>query len=436
MHTYEYNTIPVGRNVNNGVGLSEKQAYELEQISLELKRKKIIGKSFYRWVGRDSLKFMNYAGIVSLGSEQLEILPKIFKPRAENSSDYEKSFIAFARLISYIFKTKIFDEDLIKIRQTEKLGILDIIIFFYISSLKAAIKNGIYNKYEPEIFDSRFIRGKICFDKLLNRPPGSTLLQGSYLFTSDNDLMKYLKTATLYFAKLSRSNSLRTRLHKLSSLFSDIGTLDLSTLGKKIFKFNRLNRAYEDAYNLSKLILSGLLIQPNADKSLFGVVFLLDMNKVFEDFVAVFIERNWNILSRQTSLTKVIKQNSGKHLFIDRNIRPLIPDVRLLNTSNVTEIIFDTKYKIGPEFENDRKDVSKVSKGDLYQMYAYSAKYNAKETVLIYPTLSNTSELDALKFEEKQMFRIWDINLSLWEDDWESNLIESFTELMHNVTNL
>ena len=436
MHTYEYNIVPVGRHINNGVCLSEEQASKLEQINLELKKKKIIGKSFYRWVGKDSLKFMNYAGIVSLGSEQLEILPKIFKQKNENSSDYEKSFIAFARMISYIFKTKTFDEDLIKIRQTDRLGILDMIIFFYVSSLKAALKNGIYNQYEHEIFDSRFIRGKVCFDKQLNRPPGSTFLQESYLFTSDNDLMKYLKTATLYFAKVSRSYLLRLQLRRLSSFFSDTDTLDLSKLGKKIFKFNRLNRAYEDAYNLSKLILSGLLIQPNAEKSLFGVVFLLDMNKVFEDFIAVFIERNWNILSRQTSLTKVIKQNSGKHLFIDRNIVPLIPDIRLLNTSNVTEIIFDTKYKIRPEFENAMNDVSKVSNEDLYQMYAYSTKYNAKETVLIYPSLSNTSEPDTLKFEEKKIFRIWDINLSLWEDHWESHLKERFTELMLNMANI
>jgi 5-methylcytosine-specific restriction enzyme subunit McrC len=432
MHIYEYTRLAIGSEGGSQT-LSEEQVTILKKLNGELKRRKIIAKNLYQWVDRDHIKFLNYAGVITICSEQIEIFPKIFAEKDGNTTGYEESFTAFARMVSYIFRSTIFDKDLINMRESEKIGVLDMVIFFYMSNLKAALNNGIYSQYEQEIFDSRYIRGKICFNQQLNRMPGSAYIQESHLFTCNNELMKYLKACTLYFANLSKSNWLRIQMHRLSSLFGDVDTIDINKMKNKNIKFNRLNEPYQDAYNLSRLILSGLLIKPNSSESVSGVVFLLDMNKLFEDFFAAFIENNWKKLSRKHSSAKILKQKSSKYLFIDRKARPLIPDVRVLNPSDETEIVFDTKYKSKPEPIILGDAFSRVSKVDLYQMYAYSTKYNAKETILVYPSLHATSELDSLSFEKAQRLRIWEINLNLFDEEWEGKMIRELAELIQSV---
>lgn len=435
MRVFEYTKVGVGGECNNQT-LSEKEIEILLNNDKLLKEKKIIEKSFFRWVGRDQIEFLNYAGIVSLDARQIEILPKIFAFKSENETESEKSFIAFARMISYVFNSKKFDKELIYMTESEKVGVLDIIIFFYISSLKTAVKRGIHNQYETEIFESRFIKGKICFNQQINKLPGNAYYQESHIFTSNNELMKYLKSCTLFFVKISQSNWLKQQIHRLSSLFDEVDTVDISQIRYKTITFNRLNSHYQDAYDLSKLILSSMLLKPSSEVSHSGLVFLIDMNKLFENFFATFIEKNLEKLTKQFVSSKVLKRNASKHLFIDRNVSPLIPDIRVLNRSNITELVFDTKYKIQSDSKIQSDGLTKVEKGDLYQMYAYSNKYQAKETILVYPSLKETTEQDCLKFEEAQNFRIWDINLNLLDANWEEELVKDLSNLFLNISSI
>lgn len=432
MQIYEYDQIPI-EDTDNEKCLSEEEVKVLENINLKFKKKKIIGKSFIKWSGRNLIEFRNYAGIISLDNKQIEILPKIFTPSSGNSSNYEGAFMSFARMVSYTFNTKPFDKDVLKMKRIEKLGILDMIIFFYMLAMKKAMNDGLYNNYELEMFESRFIRGKICFDKQLSRIPNTVFMQESYIFTDNNEIMTYFKTVTLYFAKISKSNWLKLQMHRLSTLFEDVKVVDISNLRNKVIKFNRLNEIYRDAYNLSKLILSGLMVIPNSQESLSGVVFLIDMNRLFEDFFAVFIKKNWKYLSSGTNNSKIIIQKAGKHLFIDSDTYPLIPDVQILNERDITKIVFDTKYKVRSRLDEQGNTFSKVSKSDLYQMYAYATKYNSRDNILIYPSITSTEEIKFLKFEENNRFRIWDINLNLSDDDWEKIMLSNFNKLIQNL---
>ena len=301
------------------------------------------------------------------------------------------------------------------------------------SALKKAMNNGLYNNYELEMFESRYIRGKICFDKQLSMIPNTVFIQESYIFTDNNEIMTYFKTVTLYFAKISKSNWLKLKMHRLSTLFEDVKVIDISNLRRKFIKFNRLNEIYRDAYNLSKLILSGLMVIPNSQESLSGVVFLIDMNRLFEDFFAVFIKKNWKYLSSGTNNSKIIIQKSGGHLFIDSDTYPLIPDVRILNERDFTKIVFDTKYKVRSRSDEQGNTFSKVFKSDLFQMYAYATKYNSRDNILIYPSITPTEEIKCLKFEENNKFRIWDINFNLSYDDWEKRMLANFKKLIGNL---
>lgn len=56
----------------------------------------------------------------------------------------------------------------------------------------------------------------------------------------------------------------------------------------------------------------------------------------------------------------------------------------------------DTKWK--SLFDNERKNYG-ISQADMYQMYAYSKKYNTSEIWLLYPVNDEMRGHDEIKFE-------------------------------------
>ena len=70
MQIYEYDQIPI-EGTDNEKCLSEEEVKILQNINLEFKKKKIIGKSFIKWGGRNHIEFRNYAGIISLGNKHI-----------------------------------------------------------------------------------------------------------------------------------------------------------------------------------------------------------------------------------------------------------------------------------------------------------------------------------------------------------------------------
>ena len=67
-------------------------------------------------------------------------------------------------------------------------------------------------------------------------------------------------------------------------------------------------------------------------------------------------------------------------------------------------IVLDTKWK--QLSDNERINYG-ISQADMYQMYAYSKKYNAKDVYLLYPV---TEELRKYKDENKIHFHSKDKN--------------------------
>lgn len=104
------------------------------------------------------------------------------------------------------------------------------------------------------------------------------------------------------------------------------------------------------------------------------------MEKLFESYIAKCFER----FAREEGWT-VSVQGGRKWLFDrdDEGYKPafqLKPDL-ILRRDGVT-IVADTKWK---RLSKDESDNFGISQADMYQMYAYSARFSAKETCLIYP---------------------------------------------------
>ena len=103
---------------------------------------------------------------------------------------------------------------------------------------------------------------------------------------------------------------------------------------------------------------------------------LFPMEQVFESYVAqqlkkVFAPDGWDVSA----------QDKGYYLFEEpRRQFSLRPDIVIRKNDRI--IILDTKWK--SLFDNEAKNYG-ISQVDMYQMYAYSKKYQTSEIWLIYP---------------------------------------------------
>ena len=61
-------------------------------------------------------------------------------------------------------------------------------------------------------------------------------------------------------------------------------------------------------------------------------------------------------------------------------------------------VILDTKWK--SLIDNERKNYG-ISQQDMYQMYAYSKKYNTSEIWLLYPVNDEMRNHEQIKFESE-----------------------------------
>ena len=117
---------------------------------------------------------------------------------------------------------------------------------------------------------------------------------------------------------------------------------------------------------------------------------LFPMESVYESYVAQNIKKvmgadGWNVST----------QDKGHYLFMEpRKQFALRPDIVLEKEGRV--VVMDTKWK--KLINNERKNYG-ISQADMYQMYAYSKKYETSEIWLLYPMNDEMKNHDDISFD-------------------------------------
>lgn len=78
-----------------------------------------------------------------------------------------------------------------------------------------------------------------------------------------------------------------------------------------------------------------------------------------------------------------VESQKGDCNMTDLNAFPIKNDMLLSSHSGKKQLIVDTKYKIRPKDQRDKK--GGVSQTDLYQMISYALRRNTNQVLLIYP---------------------------------------------------
>ena len=432
----EFEEISVGNSGSNKQ-LSVSQAESLSLLSKQVKESGVIDRDFFVWTGRNSIKMSHYVGVIQVDGFQLEILPKVSLRTELNKIDYEESFISLMRMISYVYGSPRENDIELRLKQYDRLGFLDMLVLFYLLSLKRALNGGLHFRYEEQMSSMRYLAGKILIEQQIHHSDKSILLQQVFVHSANNELMKYFKTTNSVLLRLVHNATLRRSLSRINHLFDDCGAIPRPLLKNMKFHFDRLNAHFKTPYEQSKLILNGLLMTPNTAKGLEGIAVLFDMNKLFEKFFSEIMARNASIILPQIFNPKISVQEERLFLIDKPTPRTLKPDIVISCSNNGIKetIILDTKNKIVEEGRDEEIKVEKVHVSDLYQMFAYATKYCATTSILVYPSTVRTDKVDAGSFDANRGLKLWTIQVFLKDDNWESTLVNDLRNLFDEIFN-
>ena len=345
----------------------------------------------------DRLKATSNVGILTIGKNTIQILPKIAK------GDQEQKIIEnLLFMLSYTKKLKIKETEISKLCERKENKFFEILIYLFSKNLRETIQNNPFKNYDYFNDDLFFIRGKILFNENLARNfARKDRIHCKFSEFTENILINQIFKYTIFLLQRVTGDQENYRLLKqLELILSDVSLKIITQKDFQKVHLNRLNRYLEPLIQMSRLFITQSAIQLFQNK-LETFLFVFKMEKLFEEFIAEFIKRNKSKLFTSEATVKP-QDKTRKLVDLPKPLFTLQPDI--LIRSQGKKLIIDTKYKI----LNPKDPKFGVSQADMYQMLAYSVKHDCKNTALLYPEhLSiNTPEKPYSMFVKEEEIKV------------------------------
>ena len=334
----------------------------------------------------------NLVGLIQLESGyQIQILPKVDFGANDTGKTTEEVFIDMLRSMKD-FPGKVFSSANLR---TESINLYEIFINMYLYQLSLLTRRGLKSAYISQEDTLNVFKGKLLINRHLkenighaerfslaydefnlNRPENrlikSTLLKLQKISTSSNNL-KLIRQQLIYFELVEPSWNYANDFDKV--------------------QIDRTTKDYEEILVWSKVFLMNKSFSTFSGNTKARAL-LFPMEKVYESFVSIHIVDVF-----EGDEYSVSTQDNGRYLFKEenRNIFSLRPDIVVKENEGNT-IIMDTKWK--RLYDNPEKNYG-ISQADMYQMYAYSKKYNANEVWVLYPRV-NELENRIIEFRDEE----------------------------------
>lgn len=352
------------------------QADALERISERLKtcepNAERLKGSLFKHANRTTLKAQQFVGVIQLGADAIEIIPKI------DGLNEQASRINLFRMLARTRRLAIHETDVARLAE-QNLNILEIFVRLFCDKLFAEVHRGLVSRYERHADNLPALRGKLLtgLQATLNAFHPERFQCEYDEFTVDTPVNRVLKAAVRRLRRITRNDDNARRLAELEFTLEGVGDVSASALGWHRLHFDRANRRYEPLVVMARMILQNRS-QDVTSGGLEGFGLIFDMNALFEAYIgevarATFAP-DWQVVLQGPQRYLLQDQRSGAGVFQTK------PDITGLRDSKPTWII-DTKWKPLDEREHNHG----VGQADVYQMLGYAHRYGAKDVVLLYP---------------------------------------------------
>jgi len=377
--------------------------WDLRRLAALEKLNRALGDEILRPVlgrnGAPAVQATQYVGVIRLGRETIQVLPKIYKHSEEAASEAARNLL---HLLAVATDVPIKEHALTPLlrREADWFEILTRLFASYLSDAWQRNRVRGYVPCEDDI--SPFLRGSWRLAAQRQRPEQRHLFCVTYdEFTPDNPLNRVLRFVVERLWTLTRDSDNRRILALLRSQMDDIALLpNITAADASPSLLSRLHPEYVPLLTLAHLFLDGGSLQLLVgDRETFAFVF--DMNRLFESFVFGFLRRHRSsILPPSLADCALLPQSHGtaRHLARceGRAVFRLEPDLAFHLPDGTFPLLLDTKYK---SLSPTESRTAGISPADMYQMHAYARHYACPRVLLLYPQTAGMASPLRLRFD-------------------------------------
>ncbi|MEE0958379.1 MAG: McrC family protein [Ruminococcus sp.] len=324
----------------------------------------------------DVISIRNYVGLIEMKNGfQIQVLPKIDFSSGEDVGNQTTKRIFLKMLRSMKdFPCKVFNDANLK---ADRMNLYELFINMYLQEVRQILKQGLKSGYIEKEDNLHFYKGKLMVNEHIRQ--NLSHKERFYLrydeFNPNRPENKLIKSTLI---KLSKMTSSAENSKEIRQFLTGFELVEPSRNIEKDFasiKIDRTTKGYEAVMAWSRVFLFNKSFTTFTGSTQSRAL-LFPMEQVFESYVAqqlkkVFVPDGW----------EVSVQDKGYYLFEEpRRQFSLRPDIVIRKNDRV--VVLDTKWK--SLCDNEAKNYG-ISQSDMYQMYAYSKKYQTSEIWLIYP---------------------------------------------------
>ena len=345
--------------------------------------------SFRRNVG-DIISVNNYVGLIQMqNGYQIQVLPKIDFGNNPDSKNEETKRV-FLRMLRTMkdFPSKVFNDANLKM---DRMTLYEIFINMYLQEVRTLEKHGIKSAYIGREDNLNYYKGKLVVGEHIkqNAAHGERFYVRYDEYLVDRAENRLVKATLLKLQNITVSAENQKEIRQLLTSFEMVRP---SVNHQKEFSkvvIDRNTKDYDMLMRWSRVFLLNKSFTTFSGGTNARAL-LFPMEKVFESYVAqqlkkVLVDLDWEVSS----------QDKGYYLFDSPRQFALRPDI-VITREDGSKIILDTKWK--SLVDKPRLNYG-ISQADMYQMYAYSKKYDTPEIWLLYPVNPEMRDHQDISFD-------------------------------------
>lgn len=274
-------------------------------------------------------------------------------------------------LLSYALDPRIWRRE--QFHFEARASLLEAVVPVFVGQVRRAFQRGLLQGYRSEEAALQGVRGRIRFDDQIRRrfgivPPVEVRFDE---FTEDIEVNRLILAAVDRLEKMRlRFTGSRAGLRWVRGVLERVALCEYTSTQLPEIAWDRLNEHYRGAVELAKLILRSTSLDLHQG-AVRASAFLVDMNEVFEVFVAEALREALGLSRR------VFPRGArGQGIWLDHaRAVHLKPDLSWWE-GRTCVFVGDLKYK--------RVNAQGIKHSDLYQLLAYTVAAGLSTGLLIY----------------------------------------------------
>ena len=356
---------------------------------------------------KDGIRFKQYVGMLSVGGQVIEVLPKADK-NAKGNENWRNGLL---HMLRRVYKLEVKSPSQAPQKLTSS-AILDIFINRFLNEVDVLLNRGLVKCYHREEGNLFALKGKLLWNKQLSK--NCVHKERFYVnyttYDREHIMNRILRQALEIIPKITTNPSLSGRATSTLFNFPELKPLQVTAEIFSNLVFDRKTEDYRAAIEIAKLIL--LHYVPKSENGKTDILALMfDMNKLWEEFI-------YRVLRRGLNNYEVQPQQSQRLWESVNNYKLIRPDIIIKQDGN--NYVLDTKWKV-PE-------KSTPADGDLHQMYVYLKEFGAERVALLYPQIDQDPDVNGIFIKEQKFCDMLFLPNYDSSQDWEEAICEKISK--------